>query len=65
MRDLMILDFKCHGDPRIFGEGETFDAYPYFNKRTAHFFERHMSGEQVKAGRVNLSDFEETVLERY
>ena len=65
MRDLMILDFKCHGNPRMFGKGETFDAYPYFNKRTAHFFERHMSGEQVKAGRVNLSDFEETVLERY
>ncbi|MDB4609568.1 hypothetical protein OAH46_00590 [Verrucomicrobia bacterium] len=49
----------------MFGKGEIFDAYPHFNKRTAHFFERHMSGEQVKAGRVNPSDFEETVMERY
>lgn len=65
MRDLMTLNFKCHEYPRMFGKGEIFDAYPHFNKRTAHFFERHMSGEQVKAGRVNPSDFEETVMERY
>lgn len=64
MRDLRALNFKRHGDPRIFGKGKIFDGYPYYNKRTAHFFKRLMSREQVMAGRMNPSDFEETVLER-
>ena len=64
LRDLMTLDLKRHGDPRMFGNGEIFDSYPYFDKRTAHFFERYMSGENVKAGWVNPSDFKKSRLER-
>ncbi|MBT5926226.1 MAG: heparan N-sulfatase, partial [Verrucomicrobia bacterium] len=59
LRDLMILDLKNHGDPRMFANGEVFDTYPYFDKRTAHFFERFKSGEKMNAGWVNQSDFEE------
>lgn len=63
LRDLMVLDLKRHGDPRMFGRGEIFDSYSYYDKRTAHFYERFMSGEKVRAGWVNPSDFEEAVIE--
>ncbi|MDA0750978.1 MAG: heparan N-sulfatase, partial [Verrucomicrobia bacterium] len=58
LRDLLILDLKRQGDPRMFGEGDVFDAYPYHDKNTAHFFERFMSGESMKAGWVEPGDFE-------
>ena len=63
LRDLMILDLKRHGDPRMFGDGEVFDSYPYFDKNTAHFFERFMSGETMKAGWVRPGDFEKESLD--
>lgn len=63
LRDLMILDLKRHGDPRMFGKGGLFDDYPYYDKNTAHFFERFMSGESVKAGWVRVGDFEKTLIE--
>lgn len=63
LRDLMMLDLKRHGDPRMFGNGKVFDAYPFYDKSTAHFFERFMSGENVRAGWVNRGDFEKESLD--
>lgn len=49
---------RSEGDPRMFGKGHLFDAYPYAEEATANFYERFLSGEQLRAGWVNESDFE-------
>jgi N-sulfoglucosamine sulfohydrolase len=47
-------------DPRIFGEGDIFDQYPYADKKTQHFYERYQNGENINAGWVSKTDFEKT-----
>ncbi|MDF1756566.1 MAG: sulfatase [Verrucomicrobiales bacterium] len=51
------------GDPRMHGNGEIFDNYPYSSKATDNFYERYMAGEKLKAGWVNPDDFEEKPLD--
>ncbi len=58
LRDQLFRELKAQQDPRMFGRGHVFDDYPYADARTRHFYERYMSGEKVKAGWVNESDFE-------
>ncbi|MCC5938821.1 MAG: sulfatase [Lunatimonas sp.] len=48
----------AEGDPRMFGKGHVFDAYPYAEPATANFFERFQQGEKLRAPWVNESDFE-------
>jgi N-sulfoglucosamine sulfohydrolase len=50
-------------DPRMFGKGHIFDEYEYADVRSRNFYERYMSGEDIKAGWVNKSDFEESFKE--
>ena len=50
-------------DPRILGDGDLFDQYPYANKTERGFYERYMNGEKIKAGWVNPSDFEPAPLD--
>lgn len=45
-------------DPRMFGRGHLFEAFPYADPRTRNFYERFTSGEPVRAGWVNSTDFE-------
>ncbi|MEX0647239.1 MAG: sulfatase-like hydrolase/transferase [Balneolaceae bacterium] len=45
-------------DPRMFGRGYVFDAYPYMDEGTRNFYQRFMEGEQMNTGWVNDSDFE-------
>ena len=47
-------------DPRILGNGDVFDKYPYAQESTADFYNRFMRGELTKksAGWVDSSDFE-------
>ena len=54
----MIADLKQQGDPRMFGKGHVLESYPYINKGTVNFHKRYMSGEKLRAGWVNASDFE-------
>jgi N-sulfoglucosamine sulfohydrolase len=55
----MENELKQQGDPRMFGQGEVFDRYPYSSAGTNNFYERYLSGEQgLKAGWVSPSDFE-------
>lgn len=51
-------ELKEQGDPRMFGEGDIFDAYPYSGAATDNFYERHKAGETPKAGWVSPGDFE-------
>lgn len=54
----MYDELKEQQDPRMFGQGDIFDAYTYAEERTRNFYERYMSGESIKAGWVNETDFE-------
>lgn len=53
-------ELKEQGDPRMFGQGAIFESYQYANKKDRGFYERHLKGENIKAGWVNETDFEET-----
>jgi hypothetical protein len=53
------------GDPRIEGQGEIFDRYPYANEGERGFYEKFVDDPaSVKAGWVNASDFETTPIEQ-
>ena len=47
-------------DPRILGNGDVFDKYPYAQKATVDFYNRYMKGEipWSNAGWVDSTDFE-------
>jgi N-sulfoglucosamine sulfohydrolase len=58
LRYQLMLELGQQKDPRIAGEGDVFDKYEYADEGTRGFYERYMSGEKIKAGWVNKSDFE-------
>ena len=58
LKTQLFKELKEQRDPRLMGNGDIFDQYPYADKKTANFYERYMAGEPVKAGWVNISDFE-------
>jgi len=53
----MTKKLKQDGDPRMFGQGDVFDKYPY-SEGNRNFYNRFMSGEKLKAGWINESDIE-------
>ncbi len=53
---------KEQGDPRMFGRGYVFDAYPYMDEGTQNFYHRYMEGEEMNPSWVNDSDFEDSPL---
>lgn len=55
----LLEELKSQGDPRVFGNGSVFDKYIYANKADRNFHQRHIAGENTKAGWVNKTDFEE------
>ncbi|MEM9721363.1 MAG: sulfatase [Bacteroidota bacterium] len=55
--DLLVQE----GDPRILGEGEIFDSYPYSDEASRNFYERFMKGEKLNSGWVNPTDFEKNI----
>ncbi|MFK7737192.1 MAG: sulfatase [Pirellulaceae bacterium] len=61
----MESELKAQGDPRMFGQGEVFDNYPYSGASTDNFYERFTSGEgkKPKAGWVSPTDFEASLEE--
>ncbi|MCX6905053.1 MAG: sulfatase [Verrucomicrobia bacterium] len=58
LKQQLFDELKVQEDPRMFGQGEIFDRYPYANERERGFYERFQKGEKLKAGWVNESDFE-------
>jgi N-sulfoglucosamine sulfohydrolase len=51
---------KDQGDPRMFGRGYVFDAYPYSNQQNVNFYQRYIiDGEKIETGWVNESDYED------
>ena len=63
LKSELYRKLKDQGDPRMFGRGYIFDAYPYVNENDANFYRRYIiEGEEIPAGWVNDSDFEEKPL---
>jgi arylsulfatase A-like enzyme len=56
--ETQLLDrLRQQGDPRISGQGDVFDNYPYAGKERG-LYERRLKGEYVKTGWVNPTDYE-------
>jgi hypothetical protein len=62
METEMIQKLTEQGDPRVLGNGDVFDNYPYQGE-VQNYYNRFMAGEKVKAGWVNETDYEEAPLQ--
>jgi arylsulfatase A-like enzyme len=58
LQQRMYLALQEQQDPRMFGQGQLFDAYPYANEGQRLFYNRYMAGEKLPANWVLESDFE-------
>jgi N-sulfoglucosamine sulfohydrolase len=63
LKKRLFEELKSQHDPRMFGNGGVFEAEPYAHPAQRHFYERYMSGERIKAGWVNETDFEKAPLD--
>ncbi|HVE41701.1 MAG TPA: sulfatase [Planctomycetota bacterium] len=63
LREQLFRELKEQGDPRMSGQGELFDRYPYSEEPLRGFYEKYKSGKTPKAGWVNPSDFEKEPLD--
>jgi hypothetical protein len=61
LRELMLQNLREQEDPRILGNGDIFDKYPYSSETVKDFYNRYMKGEisRKSAGWVDSTDFEE------
>ena len=57
LHDQLFRELKEQGDPRVSGQGQVFDGYPYAEERFRHFYERY-GKDAAKPNWVNESDFE-------
>ena len=65
MKGIMMKELRKHKDPRIVGNGDVFDNYPFDDQKKAwNFWERVQSGEVKEpweqTGWVNREDYETT-----
>lgn len=60
LKSVMNKNLKKQHDPRILGNGDVFDNYPFSEPKGRDYYERFMKGEftPVSTGWVNPSDYE-------
>ena len=59
LKSELFKRLKEQKDPRMFGRGYIFDAYPYMNPRNVNMYHRYIiEGENIPTGWVNDSDYE-------
>ena len=56
----MTAELTAQGDPRMSGQGDVFDHYEYANRGDAHFYDRFLRGEKMRAGWINPDDIDPT-----
>jgi len=59
LKEQLFAELTKQEDPRMMGNGEVFDTYIYSNEADRNFYERYMNGEDVNAGWVNPTDFQQ------
>ena len=61
MKRTMNTALEAEGDPRLLGNGDIFDRYPYANERERNFYGKYTEDPtSLRAGWVNPSDFEKS-----
>lgn len=60
LKEKLVAALTAQQDPRILGQGDIFDQYPYSDERTKNFYDRYLKGEisAKQAGWVKPDDFE-------
>ena len=58
LRNKMEEGLKSHGDPRVNGNGEVFEEYPFAWDNWNNFYEKYMNGNKIRTGWVIPSDYE-------
>ena len=58
LRRQMVAELKSQDDPRMFGKGAIFEAFPTADKANRNFYERYRKGEKMHANWVEPTDFE-------
>ena len=61
LRQQLLSELREQYDPRILGNGDTFDKYPYASEAIRDFYNRYKRGElsRKSAGWVDSTDFED------
>jgi N-sulfoglucosamine sulfohydrolase len=57
LEEQLLAKLKQQGDPRMSGQGEVFDNYPYAGAERG-LYDRYLKGEKIKTGWVNPTDWE-------
>lgn len=65
MKKKLFDNLEQQKDPRVLGNGDVFDNYPFNEKKDANFYERYMNGEikKYQTGWANYSDYEKEEIE--
>ena len=63
LRQQLFAELRAQADPRMSGQGEVFERYPYADERMRNFYERYMKGEKLRPGWVSPGDFEKAPLD--
>ena len=60
MRTKLFAQLREMQDPRVCGNGDIFDSYPFFQSNSFDFYERYMRGEitDYQTDWVNPTDYE-------
>jgi hypothetical protein len=58
LRARLFEALRAQADPRLLGDGDRFDAFPYADPTTRQFHERFLRGEPVRAGWINDRDYD-------
>lgn len=64
MREKLFNELRKYNDPRIMGNGDIFDQYPFQRKSSENFYERYMNGEikEYQTDWVDSTDYEKEIL---
>jgi arylsulfatase A-like enzyme len=57
LKEQLFNELRAQDDPRMFGQGQVFEQYPYADAGLRNFYQRYMGGEKLTAGWVNRTDF--------
>ncbi len=63
LKAAMYAALTAQGDPRMSGQGDIFDRYPYSEPNNVRFYERYMGGEKRTPNWVVPGDFEKAPLD--
>lgn len=65
LKSKLFRDLRLQNDPRVSGNGDIFDKYPFMNQSSYYYYERYMNKE-IKAYQtdwVESSDYEKEIVE--